>query len=125
MARKEITTPLDLKNLDNINYNFGSIEKILSSLQNANLDLLNDGKLTDSQFQDLQIALNGLVKKGDVSVSDINTNLGKIGLPHLSEEVISAITGDANVNSIPEDGSVTTSKVADKAIEPDKTNFFF
>lgn len=115
----------DRSNLNNVNYNFDSIEKILSSLQNATLNLLNDGKLTDAQFQDLQIALNELVKKGDVSVSDINTNLGKIGLSHLSEEVISAITGEANVNLIPEDGSVTTSKVADKAIEPDKTNFFF
>ncbi|WP_281512201.1 polysaccharide deacetylase family protein [Mammaliicoccus vitulinus] len=115
----------DRSNLNNVNYNFDSIEKILSSLQNATLNLLNDGKLTDAQFQDLQIALNELVKKGDVSVNDINTNLGKIGLSHLSEEVISAITGEANVNLIPEDGSVTTSKVADKAIEPDKTNFFF
>lgn len=115
----------DRSNLSNINYNFDSIEKILSALQNATLDLLNDGKLTDAQFQDLQIALNELVKKGDVSVNDINTNLGKIGLSHLSEEVISAITGEANVNLIPEDGSVTTNKVADKAIEPNKTNFFF
>ncbi|MDW4519851.1 polysaccharide deacetylase family protein [Staphylococcus saprophyticus] len=115
----------DRSNLNNVNYNFDSIEKILSSLQNATLDLLNDGKLTDAQFQDLQIALNELVKKGDVSVNDINTNLGKIGLSHLSEEVISAITGEANVNLIPEDGSVTTNKVADKAIEPNKTNFFF
>ena len=115
----------DRSNLNNVNYNFDSIEKILSSLQNATLNLLNDGKLTDAQFQDLQIALNELVKKGDVSVNDINTNLGKIGLSHLSEEVISAITGEANVNLIPEDGSVTTNKVADKAIEPNKTNFFF
>ncbi|AGW43752.1 hypothetical protein phiRS7_0016 [Staphylococcus phage phiRS7] len=83
----------DRSNLNNVNYNFDSIEKILSSLQNATLNLLNDGKLTDAQFQDLQIALNELVKKGDVSVNDINTNLGKIGLSHLSEEVISAITG--------------------------------
>lgn len=86
---------------------------------------MNDGKLTDKQFQDLQITLNELVKKGEISVGDINTNLGKIGLSHLSEEVISAIAGNANVNSVPQDGSVTTAKVADKAIEPSKTNFFF
>ncbi|MDW4327805.1 hypothetical protein QI090_12130 [Staphylococcus saprophyticus] len=115
----------DRSNLNNVNYNFDSIEKLLTSIQETTLDLLNDGKLTDKQFQDLQITLNELVKKGEISVGDINTNLGKIGLSHLSEEVISAIAGNANVNSVPQDGSVTTAKVADKAIEPSKTNFFF
>lgn len=125
MARKTIDALFDRSNLSNINFNFEELFKIVESLKNMSLDLLNDGKLTAEQFKDLQISLNELVKKGDVSVNDINTNLGKIGLSHLSEEVISAITGKANVNLIPEDGSVTTNKVADKAIEPNKTNFFF
>lgn len=58
----------DRSNLNNINYNFESIEKLLTSIQETTLDLLNDGKLTDKQFQDLQITLNELVKKGEISV---------------------------------------------------------
>lgn len=90
-----------------------------SALQN----LVAEGQLTEEQYQNLLMLLNGLVKKGEVTVSDIDINLGKIGLQHLSDEVIKAIAGTANVNAVPVDGSITTEKLADKAVTPLKTSF--
>lgn len=124
MKLKKADAFWDRSNLNNVNYNFESIEKRLSSLQNATLDLLNDGKLTDAQFQDLQIALNELVKKGDVSVNDINKSLGKIDQTYLTEELIQQIAGNANVNAIPADDSITTNKIVRGAVTPEKTSFF-
>ncbi len=92
-------------------------------LNDMSLDLLNEGKLTDQQFTDLQITLNGLVKKGTLSVSDINYNLGKIGLSELSDDVIKAIAGTANVNAVVADKAVTTPKIERNAVATEKTDF--
>ncbi|QNR08231.1 M14 family metallopeptidase [Macrococcoides canis] len=86
--------------------------------------LVAQGHLTDKQFLDLMTAVNGFVKKGDISVLDINLNLGKIGLEYLSDEVIAAMTGNTSVGATITDGSVTTIKVADNAITPEKTTLF-
>ncbi|QDX01669.1 SGNH/GDSL hydrolase family protein [Staphylococcus chromogenes] len=87
------------------------------------LSLVNDGKLTDKQFQDLQITLNDLVKKGTLSVNDINYNLGKIGLEYLSDDVIKAIAGTASVNAVTADGSIFTPKLASDSVTTEKTAF--
>src|SRR5699024_3637769 len=86
-------------------------------------DLVAEGQLTSSQYADLIQTVNGLIAKGDVTFDDIDINQGKMLPKHLSEEVLSMITGDAPVNAVPADGSITTEKVAKKAIDPVNTNF--
>lgn len=110
----------DRSNLFNLNYNFTEIESVLSSVQDLMRTLVNEGALNQEQFEELEIVLNGLVRKGEMSVGDINYNLGKIEMGHLSDAVIKAIAGNANVNAVPADGSITTVKVADKAINSSK-----
>lgn len=96
---------------------------VVNGQSSALEELVIDGQLTDEQYQQLIIILNGLIKKGEVTVSDINTNLGKIGLEHLSDEVIKAIAGTAPVNAVVADGAVTTPKLASGAVSILKTNF--
>ena len=86
-------------------------------------DLVAKGQLTPAQYATLIQTVNGLIAKGDVTFDDIDINQGKMLPKHLSEEVLSMIAGDAPVNAVPADGSITTEKVAKKAIDPVNTNF--
>ena len=40
-------------------------------------DLVAEGQLTPAQYADLITVINGNISKGDVSIYDINKNLGK------------------------------------------------
>lgn len=123
MGRKNIDAFWDRQNLYNLNTNFDELFRIVETVRDVSLDLVNDGKLTEEQFQRLQVELNGLLKKGEVSIFDINKNLGKIDQSFLTEELIQQIAGNANVNAIPADNSITTGKYVNKSITPEKTNF--
>lgn len=123
MGIKTIDAFWDRENLFNLNENFQKHDKKIEEFARVSLDIINKEMLTAEEFEQLQITLNGLLKRGDVSVSDINTNLGKIGLSHLADEVIQAIAGTASVNAIPSDLSITTNKIANNAITPEKASF--
>lgn len=123
MAIEVIDPFWDRNNLTKLNGNFEEHNKKIEEFTKLSLDIINKDMLTAEEFEQLQITLNGLLKQGEVSVTDINTNLGKIGLSYLADEVIQAIAGTASVNAIPSDLSITTNKIADGAITADKTTF--
>lgn len=83
-------------------------------------ELINRIKASEMLSKENQEKFINYIKKGEVTVSDININLGKIGLQHLSDEVIKAIAGTASVNAVPADNSITTLKMANKAVTRDK-----
>lgn len=80
-------------------------------------DLVAEGQLTPAQYATLIQTVNGLISKGDVSFSDIDINKGKLLPKHLSEEVLKMLTGDAPINAVPADKSITKNKMADKAVD--------
>ncbi|MDT0739725.1 SGNH/GDSL hydrolase family protein [Staphylococcus chromogenes] len=121
--KRTIDSFWDRTNLYNVNSNFDELFNVVDALKDMSLSLVNDGKLTEQQFQDLQITLNDLVKKGDLTVNDINYNLGKIGLEYLSDEVIQAMAGTAPVNAVAADGSIYTPKLASDSVTTEKTAF--
>lgn len=123
MAKKTINAFWDRINLFNINSNFDELFKLVDSIKDLSLNLVNEGKLTPEQFQELQVTLNGLLKSGELSIYDINYNLGKIGLDQLADDVIESIAGEAAVNAIPANGSVMTSKLSNDAVAREKTSF--
>ena len=86
-------------------------------------DLVAEGQLTPEQYATLIQTVNGLIAKGEVSANDINPNLGKIGMTLLSDEVIQAISGNAPVNPVIGDESVTTQKLALDAVDFDLLKF--
>lgn len=49
--------------------------------------------------------------KGNVSVRDINKNLGKFDQTYMTDEFIKQMAGNTPVNSIPADGSITIKKL--------------
>ena len=68
-------------------------------------------------YQTLIESLNNL------SFNMFNTNLGKVTTNMVSDELLAQIAGDAVVNAVPADGSLTTEKFADKSITPEKATF--
>ncbi len=115
----KIVNSLNARNKNNINENFMTIEQYLKVISDSILSNINS-ELTPEQFEQLQITLNNLVRKGDLSVNDINYNLGKIGLESLSDEVIQAIAGTADVNAVAADGSIYTPKLASDSVTTEK-----
>lgn len=120
MESKVIEAIWDRTNLYNINYNFKSLDEKVNGVRDNLKTLLEEGILNSEQFSELEFIIHDLVRKDQLSVGDINYNLGKIQLGHLSEEVIQAIAGDANVNAVPADNSITTNKYANKSVTREK-----
>ncbi|MEB8335808.1 hypothetical protein [Staphylococcus saprophyticus] len=123
MNIKTIDAFWDRNNLYNINFNFRNLSDFIESFKEISLDGLNEGKLTQEQFEHLQITLNGLVKKGNIGVNDIDLNKGKIDQTMVSDELLQQIAGNASVNATPADNSITTNKLVRGAITPEKTSF--
>lgn len=107
----------DMRNIIN------TLIDIVNGQSSALQNLVAEGQLTEEQYQKMLTVLNGLIEKGGVTVSDININLGKIGLEHLADEVIQAIAGGAPVNAVVADNGVTTPKLTTSSVSTEKTSF--
>src|SRR5699024_7182649 len=60
--------------------------------------------------------LDNKISKGNVRVSDIDINQGKITQNYISDTLLSQIAGDSAVNAVPLDGSITNEKLATGAV---------
>ena len=59
----------------------------------------------------------------NLSFNMFNTNLGKITPNLVSDELLAQIAGNAPINAVPANNSLTTTKFTDKAVTIDKTTF--
>ena len=75
------------------------------------------------KVNDFDAQLAETLKKGKVSVDDIDINLGKITPNMVSDELLAQIAGDAPVNAVPGPRSITRDKVALGAISSQETDF--
>ena len=141
---KHVNSVVDRDFRNRINQLIDVVNSIGTSLN----DLVVKGVMTTDQYSQLIYIINGLVKmgevdidtlstelkneiekinnkvdKGNVSVADINKNLGKIDQTFLSDELLQQIAGNAPINAVPADGSLTTKKYADESVTLDKTDF--
>ena len=64
---------------------------VVNGQSNALQDLVIKGQLTEEQYQNLLITLNGLIKKGEVTVNDLNVEEGKITGEYIADELINRI----------------------------------
>ena len=109
---------------------------VVNSVGTSIDELVVSGAMTTEQYSQLLTAINGLVKigevdidtldeslrqkidtinnkidKGSISVYDINKNLGKIDQTFLSDELLKQIAGNAPINAVPADNSITSEKI--------------
>lgn len=111
-----VNNNLDDSDMNAINTTIKAVRKIGSSIQ----DIVAKGQLTPNQYAELIQAVNGLVSKGDVSVSDINKNKGLLDQTYLSEDLLRKIAGNAPINAVPADNSITSLKLVKNSVTNDK-----
>lgn len=112
MRLERIGSKWDRSNRNAINDNWDRLEGIMKSID----DLVVRGQLTPAQYAHLITNLNNLVKKGEISVGDIDINRGKITESMLAEEVLEIMTGGADVSAVPKDNSITRNKLTTNSI---------
>lgn len=88
-------------------------------------DLIAEGQLTPTQYAQLVSIVNGNIKRGDVSVFDIDKNKGKFDQTYMSDSLLEQIAGNAPVNATPADNSLTTPKYTDRSITNSKLHDTF
>lgn len=103
-------------NRNGINSNWQRLESLFDVIN----DLLVEGEMSADQYAQVITALNGLVKKGEVAVSDIDKNKGKFDQTYLSDKLLQQIAGNTPINAVPADGSITTEKLADNSVKREK-----
>lgn len=85
---------------------------------------MNKANQTDLAKTDSQVATIAATKMDkdttDIGIGQINKNKGKIDQTYLSDSLLQQIAGDAPINAVPADGSLTTSKYADESITSKK-----
>ena len=75
------------------------------------------------RLNDTTAQLAQKVDKGNVSVSDINKNLGKLDQSFMSDEFLQQMVGNTPINTTPPYNSLTTPKYVDKSVTEQKTSF--
>ena len=66
------------------------------------------------------IKTNKMDKGGEITVSQINKNKGKLDQTYMSDEFLQQITGNTPVNSIPANNSITQEKLVNRAVSSSK-----
>lgn len=86
-------------------------------------DLIAEGQLTPSQYAQLVSIVNGNIKRGDISVYDIDKNKGKLDSTYFSSDFLKDLNnGEIKATELLP-ASVTNDKVAKKAVDPIQTTF--
>lgn len=82
-------------------------------------------KINSSKLEQNDIELSKKMDKNtrDISILQINKNLGKIDETFLSDELIKQITGQTPISNILKDRSITTLKLNQGTVYPNNTNF--
>lgn len=115
MNLKKIYPYLSEQTCNDLEYNFSVIAGVLDLI----FERTNEEKLTTEQYAELTTLISGMIKKGEVTVSDIDKNKGLLDATFFNSEFLNQLkSGSLNVTNVL-DKSITTSKIADGAITPE------
>ena len=106
-------------NRNGINSNWERLESLLDVINK----MVVEGQMSAAQYSQVITTLNGLIKKGQVSVSDIDKNKGKLDQTYLSDELLQQMAGNTPINAVPADGSITTEKLGVRSVTEQKIDY--
>jgi hypothetical protein len=101
----------------------GKLNKIEDAIDKINQNEKNDAKALDKRvtnnFNVLNSKLDNKMNKGDsISVGQINKNAGKLDQTYMSDAFLQQIAGNAPINTVPADKSITIDKLVDELANP-------
>lgn len=84
-----------------------------------------ENEKTNIKFEEVNASLAEKMNKNtrDISVSQINKNLGKFDETFMTDEFLQQISGNAPISTIIKDRSITTLKLNQGTVYPNNTNF--
>jgi lysophospholipase L1-like esterase len=88
-----------------------------------NPDLTNDPTYLAGEISEVNAQLAEKLSQGEVSVSDIDKNKGKLDQTFMSDEFLQQITGNTPINATPANLGITSEKLSPSAVEWQKTSF--
>ncbi len=91
----------------------------------ALVDALGRVNNIDSRFEKVNSQLEHKVSKGQVSVFDVNKNLGKFDQTYFTDEFLQQMSGNTPINATPSDYSITQKKMATPYLEAIKGKNLF
>ena len=80
-------------------------------------DLVAKGQLTPTQYAQLISIVNQNVSKGSITAADIDKNNFKLDQTYMSDSLLQMIAGNAPINAVPANKSITTEKLANKSVD--------
>src|SRR5699024_3218526 len=90
-------------------------KQISDNKKDTDKQISDNKKETDNKLTAVNNEMDNKISKGNVRVSDIDINQGKITQNYISEKLLSQIAGDSAVNAVPADLSITMDKIANGA----------
>ena len=113
--RREINE-LEIETNKKYNVTDNKINKVNADLTGKIKTVSDDVINVNKDITTINNDLENKIDHGDVSVSDINKNKGKIDQTYLSDDLIQSIAGDTPINSVPADNSITSDKLVDQSV---------
>ena len=99
------------------------VRETLAQMTEMLMQLAYNQGMDPQQAKDWVSQLNNKIDKGNLSVTDINKNLGKLDQTYMTDEFIQQMAGNAPVNAVPSDDSITSEKLARDSVTLGKIEF--
>lgn len=99
------------------------VRETLAQMTEMLMQLAYNQGMDPQQAKDWVSQLNNKIDKGNLSVTDINKNLGKLDQTYMTDEFIQQMAGNAPVNAVPSDDSITSKKLTRDSVTLGKVEF--
>lgn len=100
-------------------------EKLVKKVNKHDDDIVKVHEQLDNKAKEIKSLNDNKMDKNtvDISVTQINKNLGKFDETYMSESLLAKMTGEGTFGAVPEDKSITNIKLASKSVKANNTDF--
>ena len=100
-------------------------EKLVKKVNKHDDDIVKVSEQLEHKANEIKSLNDNKMDKNtvDISVTQINKNLGKFDETYMSESLLAKMTGEGTFGAVPEDKSITNIKLTSKSVKANNTDF--